>query len=262
MNTDGLEVSLNGKVIIVAGGGNGSGRACALAYAQAGASVAIGDIDMGAAEAVRDAIAANGGKASIFQFDNDDPASVRALVESAAQDHGRIDGLHCVSGNPSLHERDLDLLSSDIAVWEATFRNHFIAYATAAQAAIPAMMQTGGGSVIVTSSGQAIAADTTRLGYQVSKRGAELLALHIARTYGTQGIRANVLRYGLILSENAKRRLSEDFIADARERTWVGRLGEPQDAVPVSLFLMSDAASFISGQIIEVAGGKMAGIQG
>ena len=257
-----MGTSLDGKVILVAGGGNGSGRACALAYAKAGAKVVVGDVDVSAAEAVRDEITAAGGTASIFAFDNDDTASVTALVEAAAQHHGRLDGLHCVAGNPTLHERDLDLLSSDPSIWEDTFRNHFIAYAVAAKAAIPVMSANGGGSIINTSSGQAIAADTVRLGYQVAKRGAEILSLHIARTYGKQGIRCNVLRYGLILTDNAKRRLDQAFIDDAKERTWLGRLGEPQDAVGAALFLMSDAASFISGQIIEVAGGKMAGIQG
>jgi NAD(P)-dependent dehydrogenase (short-subunit alcohol dehydrogenase family) len=254
--------SLEDKVILVAGGGNGSGRACAIAYAGAGAKVVIGDIDLGAAEDVRDEIVAAGGSVSIHHFDNDDPASVTDLVETAAREKGRLDGLHCVAGNPTLHERDLDLLSSEPSIWQDTFRNHFIAYAVAAKAAIPVMSANGGGSIINTSSGQAIAADTVRLGYQVAKRGAEILSLHIARTYGKQGIRCNVLRYGLILTDNAKARLDQSFIDDALDRTWVGRLGEPQDAVGAALFLMSDAASFISGQIIEVAGGKMAGIQG
>lgn len=247
---------LGGKVIVVAGGGNGSGRECALGYARNGAVVAIGDIDVGAAESVRDEIAALGGSATLFAFDNDNPASVRALVEDAAARHGRIDGLHCISGNPTLHERDLDLLSSDIAVWEDTFRNHFIAYASAAKAAIPVMIANGAGSIILTSSGQAVAADTTRLGYQVAKKGAEILSVHIARTYGKQGIRSNVLRYGLILSENAKRRLSAEFIADAEARSWIGRAGTPNDPVPTALFLMSDDAAFITGQVIDVAGGR------
>ena len=254
--------SLEGKVIVVAGGGNGSGRACALAYAAAGAAVAIGDLDMTAAEEVRALIAGQGGTATLHAYNNDDPATARALVESAIAEHGRINGLHAIAGNPTLHERDLDLLSSDPAIWEDAFRNHFIAPAEAARAAIPAMIANGGGSIILTSSGQAIAADTTRLGYQVSKRAVELLSQHIARTYGKQGIRANTLRYGLILTENAQRRLDQAFIDDARERNWLGRLGEPQDVVGAALFLMSDAAAFISGQIIEVAGGKMAGVQG
>jgi NAD(P)-dependent dehydrogenase (short-subunit alcohol dehydrogenase family) len=254
--------ALAGKAILLAGGGNGSGRACALAYAAAGARVAIGDIDMQAAERVRDEIAAVGGSASIHPFDNNQTASVTALVEAALRELGRLDGLHCVAGNPTLHERDLDLLSSDPAIWEDTFRNHFTAYAVAAKAAIPAMIAQGGGSIINTSSGQAIAGDTTRLGYQVAKRGAEILSLHIAHTYGKQGIRCNVLRYGLILTDNAKARLDPAYIADSQARNWLGRLGEPQDAVGAALFLMSDAASFISGQIIEVAGGKIPGIQG
>ncbi len=256
------ERSLEGKVIVVAGGGNGSGRACALAYAAAGASVAIGDLNMDAAREVREIIVERGGTVSVFAYDNDDPATARALVESVLADYGRIDGLHAIAGNPTLHERDLDLLSSEASVWEEAFRNHFIAPAEAAKAAIPAMIANDGGSIIVTSSGQAIAADTSRLGYQVSKRAVELLALHIARTYGHRGIRANALRYGLILTENAQARLSPEFIDDARARTWLGRLGEPQDVTGAALFLMSDAAAFISGQIIEVAGGKMAGIQG
>ncbi len=254
--------SLEDKVIVVAGGGNGSGRACALGYAAAGATVAIGDINRTAAEEVQSLIAERGGTASVFTYDNDDPSTARELIESALARYGRIDGLHAVAGNPNLHTRDFDLLSSDAAIWEDSFRNHFIAPAEAAKAAIPAMIGNGGGSIIFTSSGQAISADTVRLGYQVSKRAVEILTMHIARTYGRQGIRANALRYGVILTDNAKRALPPEFLEDALKRSWMGRLGEPQDVVGTALFLMSTSAGFINGQIIEVAGGKMAGIQG
>lgn len=259
---NGNDTSLEGKVIIVAGGANGSGRACALAYAAAGATVAIGDINTAAAQDVQAAIEESGGTASVFTYNNDDPATARVMVESAVAQYGKIDGLHAIAGNPTHHTRDLDLLSSDAAIWEDSFRNHFIAPAEAAKAVIPSMIANGGGSIILTSSGQAIAADTVRLGYQVSKRAVEILALHIGRTYGRQGIRANALRYGVILTENAKRALPAEFMEDALNRSWQGRLGEPQDVVGVARFLMSDAANFISGQVIEVAGGKMSGIQG
>lgn len=262
MTEAGSGISLKDKVIVVAGGGNGSGRACALAYAAAGATVAIGDLNTVAAQEVQAEIAGNGGTASVFAYDNDDPATARLLIESALAQHGRIDGLHAVAGNPTLHKRDFDLLSSDAAIWEDSFRNHFIAPAEAAKAAIPSMIANGGGSIIFTSSGQAIAADTVRLGYQVSKRAVELLALHIGRTYGRQGIRANALRYGVILTENARRNLPPEFLEDALDRSWMGRLGQPQDVVGAALFLMSSSAGFINGQIIEVAGGKMSGIQG
>jgi NAD(P)-dependent dehydrogenase (short-subunit alcohol dehydrogenase family) len=254
--------SLEGKVIIVAGGGNGSGRACALAYADAGARVVIGDTNLAAAEAVRDEITAAGATASVFQYDGSDLASVRELVRFAAGQHGRIDGLHNIAGNPTLHGRDLDLLNSEVSVWEDAFRSHFSAYAVAAQEAIRVMIAGGGGSIINTSSGMAISGSEIKLGYQVSKRAAELLTLHIAHAYGRQGIRSNALRYGVILTDNARAQLDQAFLDDACERSWMGRLGEPQDAVGAALFLMSDAASFISGQIIEVAGGKMPGVQG
>lgn len=254
--------SLEGKVILVAGGGNGSGRACSLAYAAAGARVVIGDINGPAAQSVRDEIESAGGTASVFEYDGSDLDSVRALVRFAASEHGRLDGLHNIAGNPTLHARDLDLLNSDVSTWEDAFRSHFSAYAVAAQEAIPVMFESGGGSIINTSSGMAISGEAIKLGYQVSKRAAELLTLHIAHAYGRRGIRSNALRYGVILTANAKAHLDQSFLDDACERSWSGRLGEPQDAVGAALFLMSDAASFINGQIIEVAGGKMSGIQG
>ena len=254
--------SLEGRVVIVAGGGNGSGRACSLAYAAAGAKVVIGDINGPAAKSVRDAIAEQGGSASVYEYDGSDLDSVRALVRFAASEHGRIDGLHNIAGNPTLHVRDLDLLSSDVSTWEDAFRSHFSAYAVAAQEAIPVMIECGGGSIINASSGMAISGEAIKLGYQVGKRAAELLTLHIAHAYGRQGIRSNALRYGVILTANAKARLDKAFLDDALDRSWIGRLGEPQDAVGAALFLMSDAANFINGQIIEVAGGKMLGIQG
>ncbi|MCB2048140.1 MAG: SDR family oxidoreductase [Novosphingobium sp.] len=254
--------ALDERVILVAGGGNGSGRECALAYAAAGASVVIGDINVTAAKAVGDEIASRGGNAAVFEYDGSDLDSVRALVRFTASEYGRIDGLHNIAGNPTLHERDLDLLSSEVSTWEDAFRSHFSAYAVAAQEAIPVMIETGGGSIINTSSGMAISGDAIKLGYQVGKRAAELLTMHIAHAYGRQGIRCNALRYGVILTANAKAHLDQAFLDDAQDRNWLGRLGEPRDPAGAAVFLMSDAAAFISGQIIEVAGGKMSGIQG
>jgi len=172
--------TLESKVIIVAGGGNVSGRACSLAYAAAGAKVVIGDINGPAAPAVRDEIAGQGAMASVFEYDGSDLDSLRALARFAASEHGQIDGLHTIAGNPTLHTRDLDLLNSDVFTSEDAFRSHFSAYAVAAQEAIPVMIEGGGGSIINTPSGMGISGESTKLGYQVSKRAAELLALHIA----------------------------------------------------------------------------------
>jgi NAD(P)-dependent dehydrogenase (short-subunit alcohol dehydrogenase family) len=250
---------LAGKVIVIAGGGDGTGAATALRAGSEGARVVVGDIAMDRAEAVAGRIRADGGAAEAFQFDMGDEASRTGLVRFAARTYGRLDGLHNVAGNPSAHAADLDLLTTSVESWEVQLRSHLLAYGQIARAAIPLMLETGGGAIINTSSAASRSAGVDRIGYQTAKAAVETLTRHIAARYGKEGVRCNCIAYGVILTENARRRLPQAFLDEALKSTWSPRLGQPEDVAGLAALLLSDEGAWINGQVIDVNGGRLLG---
>jgi NAD(P)-dependent dehydrogenase (short-subunit alcohol dehydrogenase family) len=249
---------LDGKVIVIAGGGGGTGEATALRAGAEGARLVVGDIRLERAADVTERIRAAGGTAEPFQFDMADGASTAAMTAFAMKTYGRLDGLHNVAGNPAAHAGDLDLLSTGLEAWERQWRGHLLAYAQAAKAAIPLMLQTGGGSILNTSSAASRSAGTDRIGYQTAKAGVETLTRHIAATYGKQGVRCNAIAYGMILTENARAlpQAAQDY---ALQSTWSPRLGRPEDVAGLATLLLSDDGEWINGQVIDVNGGRLLG---
>ncbi len=248
---------LVGKVVVVAGGGGGTGRATARLLGASGARVVVGDVDDARAEEVAAAIRGDGGEAVAVAFDMGDPSSTTALVEAAVERFGRIDGLHNVAGNPAAHRHDGDVVSTPPETWDLQLRSHLLAYAHACRTAIPLMLEGGGGSIVNTSSNAARSAGTTRIAYQAAKAGVETLTRHVAATWGKQGIRCNALSYGVVLTDNARAQLSEEFFAAALVQTWSPRLGEPDDVAGLAALLFSDRGAWINGQVIDVNGGML-----
>lgn len=245
---------LDGKVIVIAGGGGGTGEATALRAGVEGARLVVADIRRNRADDVVRHIREAGGTAEPFEFDMADGASTAAMVAFAAKTYGRLDGLHNVAGNPPAHVGDLDLLSTSLEAWERQWRGHLLAYAQAARAAIPLMLETGGGAILNTSSAASRSAGADRIGYQTAKAGVETLTRHIAATYGKQGIRCNAIAYGMILTENA-RALPQAVREHALESTWSPRLGRPEDVAGLATLLLSDDGEWINGQVVGVDGG-------
>lgn len=87
----------------------------------------------------------------------------------------------------------------------------------------------------------------------------ETLTRHVASTWGKQGIRCNALSYGVVLTDNAKAQLSEEFFAAALAQTWSPRLGEPDDVAGPAALLLSDRGAWINGQVLDVNGGMLLG---
>jgi NAD(P)-dependent dehydrogenase (short-subunit alcohol dehydrogenase family) len=254
-----LRARLAGKVIVIAGGGDGTGAATALRVASEGARVVVGDINLESAEDVARRIRAAEGVAEAFHFDMSEAASTAELVRFAVATYGRLDGLHNVAGNPSAHAHDLDVVATPRETWETQLNSHLLAYGQIAKAAIPLMLETGGGSIINTSSAAARSAGVDRIGYQTAKAGVETLTRHIAARYGKQGVRCNCITYGLILTANAKRRLPAEFLEASLQSTWSPRHGRPEDVAGLAALLLSDDGEWINGQVIDVNGGRLLG---
>ena len=255
--TDATAKRLAGKFIVVGGGAGGSGEAISRRLAAEGAHVIIGDIDVAAADALVSTITNAGDTASAFPFDVSDRASVAAMVDSSAKAYGRIDGVHMIAGNPVAMRSDADLLTISFDTWQSQIDAHLFAYAQAARSAIPVMQAQGGGSIVFTSSAASRSADPERVGYQTAKSALETLTRHIAHRYGKDGVRCNTLAYGMVLTERASANLPKVFVDQTLATTWSPRLGRPDDLAGIAALLHSIDGEWITGQVIDVNGGRL-----
>ncbi|MEV0381477.1 SDR family oxidoreductase [Nonomuraea sp. NPDC050643] len=250
---------LKDKTIVVAGGATGIGAATAERLAEEGSRVLVGDLDLEGAEATAARIAAAGGTAVAAGFDLADEASVARLFERAVAAFGGVDGLFNVGADlsPGTLGRDADLLAMDAAVWRRTFEVNLIGFAHTCRAAIPLLLDSGGGAIVNTSSGAAYVGEPVRPAYAASKAGINTLTRHIASRWGKKGIRCNGLSPGMVLSETGLATMSEEFRAAGLAANRSTRLGRPSDLAAAAAFLLSGDAEWINGQTWCVDGGGL-----
>jgi NAD(P)-dependent dehydrogenase (short-subunit alcohol dehydrogenase family) len=251
---------LEGKVAIVTGGGGGIGGASARALAREGAAVLVVDIDEGAAAEVAERIRTTGGNAAARRADLSDEVHVVAVVEDAISRLGRLDALH---NNAAL--TDSDFLRGDTAVtelslevWERTLAVNLRSQMLMCKHAVPMMVRGGGGSIINMSSGASLKGDRTRTAYGVSKAGVNALTMYVATSHGKQGIRANTILPGLVLTDAVRAHLDEAMLAGLGKATLTPYVGQPDDIAEVVVFLASEESRYITGQMIAVDGGMSA----
>jgi NAD(P)-dependent dehydrogenase (short-subunit alcohol dehydrogenase family) len=152
---------------------------------------------------------------------------------------------------------DTDALGVDLEVWDRVFAVNTRGALHVARAAIPAMLAGGGGAICNITSGAGTIAEVRRVAYGASKAAIGQLTRHLAVAYGRQGIRANAVAPGLILTPSAQAGLGPEQIATIEAANPTGRAGTPRDIANVVVFLCSDAASYINGQTIHVDGGQL-----
>jgi NAD(P)-dependent dehydrogenase (short-subunit alcohol dehydrogenase family) len=249
-----------GKAAIVTGGGGGIGGASARALAREGAAVLVVDIDQEAAQSVADGITGTGGDAAPFRADLSEESQVVAVLDEANSRFGRLDVLH---NNAAL--TDSDFLHGDTAVtelslevWERTLAVNLRSQMLTCKHAVPIMVRGGGGSIINMSSGASLKGDRTRTAYGVSKAGVNALTMYVATSHGKQGIRANTILPGLVLTDAVRAHLDEAMLAGLGKATLTPYVGQPEDIAEVVVFLASDESRYITGQMIAVDGGMSA----
>jgi NAD(P)-dependent dehydrogenase (short-subunit alcohol dehydrogenase family) len=251
---------VQGKVALVTGAGGGIGAACALALAREGAAVAVADIDLASAARQVALIEAEGGVAIALQVDLGDEASVVAMVEATVARLGGLDILHNNAADTRLSAtRDRPVETVDTDVWDTILRVNLRGTMIASRAAIPHLRKRGGGSIVNTSSGAALAGALSHTAYSASKAAINSLTQNIATQHGKEGIRCNAVSPGLIVTPATRDSYASSGVGEIMLRHQLSpRLGRPEDIAAAVVFLASDEAGFITGQILCVDGGSLA----
>ncbi len=253
--------NIEGKVAVVTGSGNGIGRAIAHAYAAAGAQVCVSDvIDADGERTVAEIIAA-GGSAMYVRADVSDAAQAENLIAVAVAAFGRLDILANNAGIGGGKQRLHEIEPADFdRVIEVNLRGTFLC----SKYAIPHFLAQRDGRILNTASTYGLIGAPNAAAYCASKGGIINLTRQLAVDYGPDGIRVNAICPGYIDTHLGRRgpELSEAEFAAAtaiREKAAgmqpLGRQGQPSEIGEVALFLVSDAASFMTGSIVTVDGG-------
>jgi 3-oxoacyl-[acyl-carrier protein] reductase len=234
--------SLEGKTALVTGGSRGIGRAVALELGRAGADVVVGyRSEAGEAEAVASEI---GGRA--VQADVSDPEQAKALVDEA----GDVDVL--VNNAGTTRDGVLARMLDDD--WRTVLETNLSSTFYTCRAAARGMMKRRAGAIVNVSSIVGVHGNWGQTNYAASKAGIIGFTKSLARELGSRGVRANVIAPGYV-----KTALTDAIPEEAREtmlaNTPLGRLGDPENVAAAVRFLVSDEASFITGEVLLVDGG-------
>ncbi len=243
----------DGKVSIVTGAARGIGEAYARALAAEGASVVVADLDGGGAAAVAKDIAGSGAAAVDVTVDVADPASTEAMAAAAVDAFGGID--HLVNNAAIYGGMQLDLLLTvDWDYYRRFLSVNMDGALLCTRACWRAMAERGGGAVVNQSS---TAAWMYSGFYGLAKVGINGLTQQLAHELGSSGIRVNAIAPGPIDTEATRTVVPEGMTGEIVKAMALKRMGTPQDLVGTCLFLLSDEAGWVTGQIVNVDGGQV-----
>ena len=247
-----MDLKLNGRVALVTGGGRDVGREIALALAAEGAAVAVNyHGSQAAAEKVVADIVAQGGKAAAYKADVADYAAVKVMTDNIVQRFGRLDILVNNAGFTP-RQRFLDSKPED---WRKQIDVGLYGVMNTSHAALPHLIKNKAGRIVN------LAGDSARVGESglavtaASRGGVIAFSKSLAKEHGRDGVTANVLALGLIETSHT----DPAWMAANREKIVkmypTRRLGLPGDIAPLVTLLASDAAAWITGQVVSISGG-------
>jgi NAD(P)-dependent dehydrogenase (short-subunit alcohol dehydrogenase family) len=249
---------LKDKVALITGAGSGIGRESALLFAREGATVAVVDIDEGAARETADMIEQAGGWSAHVCADVSKAADCQRMIAFAESELGKLDVLFNNAG--IMHSGDDDALVTEETIWDLTMNVNAKGVFFGCKYGIPALRRAGGGSIINTASFVAkVGAATPQVAYTASKGAVLALTRELAVIHAREGIRVNALCPGPLKTPLLMKFLDTDA---KRQRRLVhipmGRFGEAQEIAAAALFLASDESSYVTGAEFMVDGGLTA----
>lgn len=251
---------LAGRVAIVTGGASGIGRETALAMAAAGAAVGVADLDEAGAATVAAHIVDSGGAALPVAVDVSDEAQVAAMVAAVTGAWGTVAILANVAAVTDRAHQAADgaVGDAEVAIWERTLSVDLVGSMLTAKHVLPVMVGAGGGAVVNVSSNASLFGDETLSAYAAAKAGLNALTRSIAAAYGKQGVRANTVSPAAIAGPSFTANVPPAVAAAMRDQCLLPELGAPADVADAIVFLCSDRARFITGQLLCVDGGVSA----
>ena len=242
---------LDGKGIIVTGATRGIGRAIALEAARHGANIAFNFLKSEQrAEELKREIETLGVKAMAFRTDVGDLKAVREMVNAVKSGFGRIDGL---VNNAGL-TRDKLLVMMSEEDWSEVIRTNLTGAFNFARAAAFIMMKAKRGTILNVTSVSGLAGMAGQVNYSAAKAGLIGMTKAMAKELGRLGVRVNALALGFVETDMTAALPAENRAA-ALNLIPLGRFGTVEDVAPVAAFLLSDAAAYITGAVIQVDGG-------
>jgi len=246
---------LEGRAVIITGGGKGIGKVYAQEFARVGARVLAADIDGAAADAVAKEIRAAGGDAVSITTDISDADSTQAMAEAARTQFGGIDVLvNNASLMSALPRRSW--LEIPVEEWDRVMAVNLRGMFLSCRAVFPAMREHGRGKIVNISSSRVWEGIPNRLHYTTSKAGVIGFTRALAREVGEFGITVNAVTPGLTLSDTQVASSSNNYLAAVAEGRALGRPQIPEDLVGAVMFLSCAASDFMTGQTINVDGGR------
>ena len=245
---------LKDKVALITGAGSGIGREAALLFAKEGASVVVVDMNDAAGKETVAAVVKSGGRATFAHADVSRSSEVEAMVAAAKKTYGRLNVLFNNAG--IFPANDGSVLETDEKTWDLVLSVNLKGVFLGCKYGIPAMLESGGGSIINTASFVALMGSATpQIAYTASKGGVLALTREIAVEFARKGIRVNAICPGPV-DTPLLQELFSDPARKARRLVHIpmGRLAQAKEVAQAALFLASDDSSYVNGAAFTVDG--------